>query len=484
MKNLGLLLLLVLLSTCSFAQKKWTLQECLSYAQNNNIEIKQAELSAKISKNNYLQSKLNVLPTISGDASYGFNFGNSINPTTYSFSQSNSQSASLGLNGSLPLFTGLQQINNIGRSKYDQLATQFDYQNVVNNTALSITNLFLQILVNQELQGIAEKQLGISVEQLNRAKKQTTAGTLAESALFEFEAQKARDEASITAAKSNLEIALLTLKIALQLPENENFNVLIPEIKENSMFDLDKESSSSIYQYAVNNQPSVKSAEARVKSAEFTQKIQKGTLSPTLSMSFSLRDNYFNKASQPGNVSYYLADITQSSPIYKDFSSSNPLDNIVGYDRLKVKYDEVKTPVGTQLKNNFSKAVNFNLSIPLFSGWKKMTNIANSKLQYQIAKLSLDASKNRLQQDITRAYANAKAAQESYMANDKSATAARKSFDVYQKRFDVGLANTFELQQARTNLLRAESQLIQAKYTYVLDLKILDFYQGKPISLQ
>ena len=131
-------LLAVFICSVSFAQQNetsWTLEQCLKWAAANNIQIKQAELSAKIAKNTYLQSKLNLLPTISGDGSYGFNFGNSINPTTYSFSQTNSQSASMGLSGNLPLFTGLQQIHNIGKSKADLEANKYDYENTINNTA-------------------------------------------------------------------------------------------------------------------------------------------------------------------------------------------------------------------------------------------------------------------------------------------------------------------------------------------------------------
>ena len=485
LKSYILTLLTVFICSVSFAQQNetsWTLEQCLKWAAANNIQIKQAELSAKIAKNSYLQSKLGMLPTLSADASYGFDFGNSINPTTNFYSKSNSQNAGLGLSGSLPLFTGLQQINNVYKNKYDLEGYKYDYENTVNNTALSITNYFLQIVLNRELLKVAEKQLEISQEQLSRAQKQVLAGSLAETSLYELEAQKARDESSLISAKNNLELSLLYLKIVLQLADKENFNVSIPDLQADKVQDLDRLSPNSVYEYALNNQPSIKSGEAKLKSAQYTEKIQKGTLSPTLSMNFSIRDRYYNLSTKTvGSPQLYLDN--KGTPIYKDFTNTDVGSNIIGFDRLRVKYDQEKTSLKEQLENNLSKSVTFSLSIPLFSGWKKMTNIQNSKLQYQITQLNLESSKNKLRQDIQQSYANAKNAADSYFANLKAYESSKKSLDAFEKRFSVGLSNNFELQQARTNLVRAESQMIQSKYTYLLDLKILDFYQGKPITL-
>lgn len=485
LKSYILTLLTVFICSVSFAQQdetSWTLEQCLKWAAANNIQIKQAELSAKIAKNTYLQSKLNLLPTISGDGSYGFNFGNSINPTTYSFSQTNSQSASMGLSGNLPLFTGLQQIHNIGKTKADLEANKYDYENTINNTALNITNLFLQIVVNKELEKVAEKQLEISNEQLDRAKKQALAGTLAEASIFEFEAQKARDEASLTNAQNNVEINLLSLKIALQIPDKNNFNIAVPDLKADNLQDLAKLSANGIYEYALNNQPSIKSSEARLKSAQYTEKIALGSLSPTISLGASVRSNYFSQNYKYGAVQYKFVDY--GTPIFSTATGTPGAGDVIGYDRLTLSREQLGvTPFSQQLKDNLTKAVNINLSVPIFSGWKKMTNIQNSKLQQQISSLNLEASKNTLRQDVLRAYTTAKSAAESYFANLKAYESSKKSLDAFEKRFSVGLSNNFELQQARTNLVRAESQMIQSKYTYLLDLKILDFYQGKPITL-
>ncbi|MFN8278408.1 MAG: TolC family protein [Chitinophagales bacterium] len=454
----------------------WTLERCLKYAAENNIQIKQAQLNAAISKAYLLQSKIKLLPSINADASYNFNFGNSVNPTTYSYVQQNSQSATGGLSGSVPLFTGLQQLNNIQKSKADFEAAQQDYQNASNNVALTLTNYFLQIIVNKELLKVAQTQLEISEAQLERARAQVRAGTLAEASSFEFEAQQQRDLASVVTAKNNVALALLSLRIALQLPEKTAFDIREPAVTTDHLTDISRISSSAIFDYAAMNQPSIRAAEARVRSAMFSLRMAKGSFSPTLAASASLRSNYFDKSSKPAG--YSVTDIPIFGSAYPDNSS------IVGYARNIGYAGTEPISFSDQLKNNLTKTVSISLSVPIFSGWQKMTALSVNRLNHQMRSLDLENTKNTLRQDIEKAYANALASSQNFSANQKSLESAKKSFDAYDKRYAVGLANTFEVQQSKNNLLRAESQMIQAKYTYILQMKVLDFYMGKPIELK
>ena len=456
----------------------WSLEDCLKYAMDNNISVKQAELSKRISKNSYLQSKLNVLPNISASGSYSFNFGNSIDPTTYTYQKSNSQSFSPGLNANLPLFTGLQQIHNIYKNKYDALASYWDLANTQNSTALNVTNLFLQVVLNKELVKASEKQVEISQSQLDVVKAKIKAGTLAEASVYDFDAQLARDQATLTTQRNSELIALITLKIALQLPDDQKFDVQVPDLKVGAMLNFDRLNPQDVFAYAVNNQPVIKSAEAKTKSALYTVKYYKGALSPSLSMNFALHSNYFDQSTKYSNPSPYLLD--QGKPIFNDNSSS---PSIVGYDRLAYKYDKTIIPFDEQLSNNLSKVVSFSLNVPIFSGWSKMTNIANSRLQYQIQQLNVENSKNSLKKDIYQSYTNARGNAESYLANQKALEAQQKAYDVTVKKFNAGISTDFELQQSRSNLSKTESNAIQAKYNYIFSTKVLDFYQGKPITL-
>lgn len=440
----------LLVTSTSFSQTKWTLKHCLEHAASKNIQIKQAELLERISKNNLIQSKTNFLPTASTDANYNFTFGNSIDPTSYRYINSNSQSLTFGLSSNLTIFNGLQKVHTVYRNKADYEAAAFDKANTINSTALQLTNLFLQVLLNKELKTISAKQLEISQEQLTKTKSQIQSGILAETAIYEFEAQVARDNASLIQASNNVDVSLLQLKIALQLPENQAFDIEAPTtniVLEN----IANTSASEIYKIALYNQPSIKSAQAKIASAIFTKKLAWGTLSPTLSATFSLRDNYFNKATNIVSISPYVTE-----------------------------------PVGieTQLKNNLTKVAGFSFSMPILYGGSRVNNIANAKLQQQIKELELDNQKNKLQQDVLQAYNNARVALENMLANEKARNAAQKSLEVVEKRFGVGLSNSFELQQIRTNFIRSESQYLQSKYSYLLNLKVLDFYKGLPITLE
>lgn len=432
------------------AQKAWTLQDCIEYAITNNVQIQQAEINEHISKNNLLQSELNLLPSISGAANYNFTFGYSISPVDYQYSKTNSQQLTTSLNSSLTLINGLQKINTIRKSKADAQAAGFDKQNTINNTTLQLTNYFLQVLLNKELLAVAQSQLDISATQLDQAKAKLKAGTMAEAEIYQFESAEASNNASMIQAKNNLSLSILQLKIALQLPDSVGFDVAAPNITNHMLTDISRQTETELYSQAVYNQPAIKSAQAKVASAIYGHKIAIGSLSPSISFNFMLGDNYYDQAAKVISISPYVTE-----PIsFRD-----------------------------QFKNNLQKIAGFNLQVPIFSGWSRMTNISNSKLQRQIQELELSNQKNKFRQDIQQAFNNAKGARETYFANEKAAISARKSYEAYQKRFSVGMSNSFELQQAQTNLYKAESQSAQSKYSYLLYLKILDFYQGKPIRI-
>lgn len=483
MKRTFFLLSIICTSVVSIyaqAQKaKWTLEECLNYATRNNIAVRQAELNQRVSQNNYFQSKMNVLPTVSANAAYAFDFGYSINPTNYTFIQQNSQIFSPSGQINLNLFTGLQQINTIHKDKYDMLAYSSDYLNSINTTALNVTNLFLQVVLNKELIKVAQKQVNISQSQLDVARARIKAGTLAETAVYDFEAQLARDQATLIGQKNSEEISLLILQIALQLPDQQSFDVIVPEINVGSVMAFDKLNVREIYQYALQNQPSIKAAQARVMSALYAMKVAKGTLSPTFSVSYGVRDNYFNKATSTSLVPY-LTSAGSGTPVYITTIGGT---DIIGYSRVGYQY--VNTPISLrdQFKDNLAHSITFNMSLPIFTGWQRMTSMANAKLQYKIQELNIDNANNSLRKDVYQAYANAKGNAETYVANLKALESQKMAYETAQKRYNAGLAAAYELQQVQDNLARTESNTIQAKFNYIFSVKVLDFYQGKAITL-
>lgn len=456
---------LIFFTQISFSQttEKWSLEKCIDYAFKNNIQIRQAEITSKISANDNQQSKLNLLPTIDGNLNFSNNFGNGFNPQTYSYALGNSQSLQASLQGSLPIFTGLQQMFNIERTKYDLLASKFDYENAKRNIALSIASSYLQILLNNEILKVAEKQKALTATQLSSVTSKIKAGSLPETSGFEVESQLARDEANVVAAQNAVDLTTLSLRQLLQITD-EKFEIEVPEIKFEGVENVATLSSQNIYQSALSTQPSIMSAEARVKSANASRKISIGALSPTISVFGNLSSGYFSQ-DRKYSVSYDTVNLGGTI-------ISIPKQNDLG-----------PKPFTESLKANFRKVVGVSLNVPLFSRWQRVNNIQNAKLQMQIRELQLESSKNQLRSDVEQAYTNAKTAVQSYVANKKSMEAADKSYNAFEKRYNAGMLGTYEFQQAKNSLAVSESEMIKAKYTYVFRLKVLDFYQGKPLKL-
>lgn len=431
----------------------WSLEDCLLHAAKNNIQVKISELSTKAAANNTLQSKLALLPSINGSLSNNMSFGNSFNPASFSFTEQNAFSSSASLNLNMPVFAGLTQLNNIKATKATEEASRFDQQNTLNNTALNITNLFLNAITSREIRKVADRQIEITTAQLDRMKKLFAAGSVPELNVLQVEAQLAADEAALTDAKNAEDINILLLRIALQL-EDEAFDIAAPEIGNISIEAVTTMSPEAVFSYALLNQPSVKGAQSRVNAALYREKIAKGAFSPTLSLGAALSSSYF----------------------------SEDADRF--FDSVSFEIKTRKVPLSDQLNRYFRKNIGLTLSVPIFNGWQLMTNKANARLQVEQSALQLDATKWQLKQDIYQAHANARSAANAWLSRNKSYEAALKAFEASEKRFATGLLNNLEFQQAKAGMLNAQSEQLRARYNYVFRLKVLDFYQGKPITFQ
>lgn len=431
----------------------WSLERCVKHALIHNIQVRQADLQTQSGQAQYTQSYLRFLPTVDGSLNYNFSFGQTLNPVTNQRIPLNAQTANANLSAGLPLFTGLQQIHNVQKTRYDLLASRFDYETVRQNVSMNVTSAFLQVLLNREIQGIAEVQKRLTEENLARSQALVRSGNLAEVALYDLQAQLARDEAALTNAINNTELSRLSLQLLLQLEPEDPFDLMLDEVMaEAALSQLAEETAEKVYGYAELHQPVLKAAQARYKSALYAKKIALGALFPTLQLFGALSTNYFNKAQEP--IGFDTANL---SVIYRDVS------------------------VQKQLNNNFQKVLGFNLSVPIFQGWQRMTNWQLAELNRKQSELSIEASRNQLRTDVYQAWQNARGAAQSFLANEKSKVAADKALQTMTRRQAAGLANAYEYEQARTNYLTAQSQMIQSKYTYLFRMKVLDFYSGKPL---
>lgn len=429
---------------------KWTLEMCIDHALKNNIGIRQAMLNEKLNKNNYTQSYLNLLPSINGFLSNDITNGQQFSLAAFRVVNQTTTTFASSLSGDLTLFAGLQQVHNILKTRSDLTAARFDLEDAKNTVALNITTAFLQIMLNKEILKVTENQKTISLVQKENVEKRVKNGMLPETSLLDAEAQLARDESSIVSARNSVDLALLSLRLILQLKPDAYFDVEIPELKEDVSNRMTESTTINTFNTAVAQQPSIKAAMARLRSAELQRKIAYGALSPTISASANLYDYYTNQQKQ--------------------------LDTATG--------DFVTVPIRTQYKDQFRKGFSVNMSIPIFSRWQRMTNIQNATIQVQNQQLQVEQSKNTLLQTIAQADANARAGSEAYFSSKRSFESAKRAFEAQEKRYNAGASSTLEFQTSKNNLAAAQSEMLRNKFTYVFRTKVLDFYNGKPITLE
>jgi outer membrane protein len=455
-------LYLIFLPFYHFSQT-WSLEKCIEYALENNINVKQVSLQKDMAQKQFTQSYLNTfLPNIDASANYNISVGNSVNQFTFSIVQGSLQTITGNLQASMPIFTGLQQIHGIQRSKYEWAASTFDEEDVKNQTALAVTSAFLNVVLSKEMLKVAEKQLQLTLEQEAITAKRVQNGTLTEAALLELQAQKARNRVDIVNAKNQVDLAVIQLKNLLLIPAESNFDLEVPDIKAGELsLDLFP-SQSSIFKTALATQPSIKAAEARIKSAHLGVKIARGAFSPSISIFGSIGSNFSDQNKRPTAYdTTYIGGIFPQ-PVPKDY-------------RL--------VPFGEQLNQTLRQIAGVTLNIPILSRGQRIINEQISRMQLQSRQLDLENRKNQLQQQVSEAYANALAASESYSANLKSYETAKQSFEAAKLRFENGMVSPFDFERVRINMLIAESQMLQSKYTFVFRKKVLEFYQGKKISL-
>jgi outer membrane protein len=457
----------LLVSFGTKAQSEWNLQQCIDYALKHNIMLQQAEINNMISKNNSNQSKATLLPSLNAGAAHTYNFGRTIDRYTNTFANTQVLSQNFYISSNLILWSGLSQWNNMRASQYAYLAGAESVKQTRNDISLNVATAYINVIYCNELLTIAKNQFSITKQQLDQTEKLATAGTLAKSAVSDVKAQLASEEVNVTSADNNYQIAMLTLKQLMNLDSLNNFIISKPDVDVQSA-SLTGMSAQNIYETALKNQPSIKSAEYNFLMSEKYLAAAKGRVSPTISLNGSIGTGY--------------------SGLAKDVVGFNNVTDTLGYIGTTpftyVRQDPIlkETPFSDQFKNNVNKSIGVTLTVPLFNGLQTYTSVKNARLSYLNAKLSQDLAEQNLYKTIAQAYANARAALNKYAASKSSVEASEQSFNYAQQKFNVGSISAFDFNTAKNRLLNAQSNLLQAKFDYLFKLKVLDFYQGKPLT--
>ncbi|MCB0632022.1 MAG: TolC family protein [Saprospiraceae bacterium] len=441
-KKITLLILpLLALATITFSQStSWTLQQCVDYALDNSLTIKRARNAVELASVNDLGNRMQRLPSVNASSSFGYQFGKTINPVTNTFIDTKFGGGSSSINGGILIYNGGIINNSIKQGKADLMAAQLDARASANDIALQVASAYLNILLAEEQVANAEKQLEQSTKQLEQTDRLIQAGSLPVNDRLDFVAQVALNEQTIIEAQNLVNINYLTLKQLLELDPNQELRitrpeVIIPDDANPEIFTLNE-----VYTSALGTQPQIEADEYRLQSAALQEKIARAQGLPRVSLGGSLSTNYSDQVA--AGVDFF-----------------------------------------DQFKNNFGQSIGLSLSVPIYNNHNVAVNIERAKVNMANQELANLQNKQLLKADVQRAIADARAAKESYEASQRSVEAAQAAFDNAQKRFDLGAINTLEYSTASNNLDRAQLSLIQAKYQYLFNLKVVDFYLGREIKL-
>jgi outer membrane protein len=479
MRKLTLSILFAISFIALHAQEKWSLEKCIDHALTNNIQIKQRSLTIESSNADITQSRLNMLPDLNGFANHGINYGSYVDRYTNELTTQRVQSDNFNLSSSLTLFGGFQKVNQLRQNKLNLQANRYDLDKLMNDISLNIATSYLQILFYQELLKNAESQLDITKQQVDRMKKMVDAGAAAQGDYYNLEAQLAAEEFSVVDARNNLDLAYLTLTQLLDLPSTENFAIEVPELTVQGKPAL-VANADEIFLFATQNQPDIKSAELKLQSSDLNISRARGAMMPSLTLNGSWGTGY-SGASQilESSIPTPFADLPLIG-VAKDQNGNRVYDVYAFSNATTFK----TKPWNSQITDNNNKSFSLNLSIPIFNGWQGRTAVTKAQIGVKNAEYALETSKLNLRKTIQQSYADALGALKKYNSAITKVDASKESFKYSDQKFTVGMLNSVDYNNAKKDLAKAESDLLQAKFEYLFRATVLDFYMGKPITLK
>ena len=430
--NIKYLLLLIAISSSLnslSAQKKYTLQECIDIALENNRNIKQQELNKQQKEIAYSQARADLLPNLNASAGQNFIFGRSIGLDNV-YQNTNSSQTSFNIGSNITLFDGLRMKYNIDARKAQMYISETDLERIQDDVVMSVSTAFMQVLMNKELLQIANDQIQLTKTNLVRLNELVKSGKVARGELYELEAQQAKEEFNQIQAENNLKLSLLDLAQIMELENFENFDIVVPDniaVNEDILL-----APSIIYESALIARPEIRGGQYRLESSQKEILMAKSAYYPSLNFGASMGSGYYNM---------------------------NGLEN---------------APFSTQIKNNRSSSLGFSLSIPIFNRFQVKNSVKNAQIALEYTRIELDKTKIELRKKIEQAYYNAIGAESRWGAAQKSEIASQEAYRFAEQKYENGRATSYELSQAKSNLAKVLSDQTQAKYEYMFRLKILE----------
>ncbi len=441
-------LYLFIVFCCSITQmnaqtKRWSLENCIDYALKNNIELKQKQKEIDVKEIELNTSKNSWLPNLNAGIQQNFDFGQSPS-VSGSYISKNSANTSFGIQVNMPLFDGFKIANDIGARKLYLLAGVESLKKAKEDITIAVTSLYLQALYNKEIMRISKLQVSLSDEKVRETNDLVEMGKLPLAQLYDIKAQLAKDKVTLAEAQHNVELSLLDLAQLLEIERSEpNFDIVVPQISNA----IEKYMSSiippdHIYNNAISFKPHIKEQEYLLESQKKMLKVAQSGYYPLLEMNLNYVNGYYYYFNNDKNLSFH-----------------------------------------DQMKNNDRQTIGFTLTIPIFNRFAIRNNVREMRVNISNQELVIENTKKNLYKEIQQAYISAIGAQEKYKASEESVVASKESLIYAEERYMTGRISVFEYNESKTKYAQSLSERAQSKYEYIFRSKILDFYNGVPITL-
>ena len=441
MKKTILLLALLapVLSSAQDLRHPWSLQECLDWAVGHSLTVKQSELNVAQQEIQLNTSENSWLPNVSGSVSESLSFGRGLTADN-TYTSANTTSTGFSIGGGMNLFDGLATPNNIALSRLNLEAATADLERARDDIRVAVARAYVQVLYDYEIVDVAKKQIELDDAQVARLEALAANGKAAQAEVSQQKASRAQSGVTLVQAENNLRLALLDLGQLLEFPSSEGFSIVRPEVNVDGIL-LDMPD--RIYADAVEVRPAVRAEEIRLKGTEKSLKIAQAAQYPSLSLSGGVGSNYYttNNAAYPQDTFW------------------------------------------NQLSHNFSPYIGASMSIPIFTRFQTRNNIRSARLNQELQQIQLDKTRQSLYKEIQQAWSNAVAAEAKYRSSTEAATAAEDAFRLVQAKYENGKATITEFNESRNQLLKTQSDRVQATYEYLFQSRLLDFYRGETLQL-
>lgn len=424
--------------------KQWTLRNCIDYALEHNITIRRNRINVESTQEDVKTAKADFLPSLSGNISQRIvNRPNSASGTIISgdnittSESKTSYNGSYGIDASWTVYNGSKRVNTVKQQQLNSRMAELTVDQSENSIEENITQLYVQILYSAEAVKVNESTLEVSRKEFERGQQLFDAGSIASSDLAQLEAQVSNDNYQLVTAQTTLQNYKLQLKQLLELDGDFEMDLFLPQLDDSSVL-IPLPTKDDVYQTALNLRPEIESGKLNIEASDMNIKIARAGYIPTLSLSAGIGTTNAN-----GN----------------DFSFSE------------------------QVKQNWNNSIGLTLSIPIFDKRQTKSTINKAKLQMQTSQLDLMDEQKTLYKTIESLWLSANSAQQQYVAATQKLKSTQASYALVSEQFNLGMKNTVELLTEKNNLLSAQQETLQAKYTAILNAGLLRFYQGEEIDL-